>query len=142
MTTADEIKGDLFDVVDPGTTTQITQSTNDQTAKADQGKLQISLVPTQIIKDIARVRMYGNEKYHDPNNWKLVEKQRYVDALLRHIISYIDDPTGVDEESGIPHYMHAACNLAFLCEMEKWERETKCEPTPYENYQKEEFSFS
>lgn len=103
----------------------VDNESNDQTAKADQGKLQISLVPTQIIKDIARVRMYGNEKYHDPNNWKTVEKQRYVDALLRHIISYIDDPTGVDEESGIPHYMHAACNLAFLCEMENWRREKR-----------------
>ena len=36
--------------------------TNDQTAKADAGKLQLSLVPTQIIKDVAEVRMYGNKK--------------------------------------------------------------------------------
>lgn len=92
---------------------------DNQSAKHDDGKLQISFVPTQIIKDIALVRMYGNKKYGDPDNWKTVEKQRYVDALLRHIISYIEDPDGVDEESGIPHYMHAACNMAFICEMEK-----------------------
>ena len=42
----------------------------DQTAKADAGKLQITLVPRQIIRDIAEVRMYGNEKYGDPDNWK------------------------------------------------------------------------
>ena len=35
---------------------------DNQTAKADEGKLQISLVPTQIIRDIAEVRMYGNQK--------------------------------------------------------------------------------
>lgn len=35
----------------------------DQNAKADAGKLQLSLVPTQIVKDIAEVRMYGNLKY-------------------------------------------------------------------------------
>jgi hypothetical protein len=91
----------------------------DQTAKADAGKLQITLVPTQIIRDIAEVRMYGNHKYHDPNNWKQVEVERYRDALCRHLLAYLDDPKSVDEESGIPHYKHMACNMAFLCEMEK-----------------------
>ena len=89
-----------------------------QKAKADSGKLQIHLVPTQIIRDIAEVRMYGNEKYGDPDNWKTVEKWRYVDALLRHLLLYLDDPAGVDEESGIKHYKHAACNMAFICAME------------------------
>ena len=91
---------------------------NNQTAKADAGKLQITLVPTQIIKDIAEVRMYGNAKYHDPNNWKRVEVQRYRDALCRHLLEYIKDPKSVDAESGIPHYKHMATNMAFICEME------------------------
>lgn len=91
----------------------------DQTAKADAGKLQITLVPTRIIEDIAEVRMYGNKKYHDPNNWKDVEVERYRDALCRHLLAYIRDPKGVDEESGIPHYKHMACNMAFICEMER-----------------------
>lgn len=91
---------------------------NNQTAKADAGKLQITLVPTQIIKDIAEVRMYGNAKYHDPNSWKQVEVQRYRDALCRHLLEYIKDPKSVDAESGIPHYKHMACNMAFICEME------------------------
>lgn len=94
-----------------------------QEAKRDEGKLQISLVPTQIIRDIAEVRMYGNEKYGDPNNWKQVEKQRYVDALYRHFLAYLDDPEGIDVESGIKHYKHMACNMAFICEMEGWERD-------------------
>lgn len=94
---------------------------NDQTAKADAGKLKLSLVPTQIIRDIAEVREYGNNKYPDggPDNWKNVEIQRYRDALFRHLLAYLDDPHGVDEESGIEHYKHMACNMAFLCEMEK-----------------------
>lgn len=86
--------------------------------KADEGKLKISLVPTQIIKDIAEVREYGNKKYGDPQSWKNVEEQRYVDALLRHTLAFIDDPHGVDEESGIKHYKHMACNMAFICDME------------------------
>ena len=92
---------------------------SDQTAKADAGKLQITLVPTRIIEDIAEVRMYGNRKYHDPNNWKQVEIERYRDALCRHLLAYIRDPESVDEESGIPHYKHMACNMAFICEMER-----------------------
>ena len=89
-----------------------------QEAKADSGKLQITLVPRQIIKDIAEVRMYGNKKYGSPDNWKQVEAVRYRDALMRHLLAYLDDPDSVDDESGIKHLKHIACNVAFLCEME------------------------
>ena len=90
---------------------------NDQAAKADAGKLQITLVPRKIIWDIAKIRMYGNKKYHGADNWKQVEPQRYRDALMRHLLKYLDDPNSVDDESGLPHLWHAACNIAFLCEM-------------------------
>ena len=95
----------------------------DQTAKQDAGKLQITLVPTQIIRDIAEVRMYGNKKYGSSDNWKNVEPVRYRDALMRHLLAYIDDPKSIDAESGLPHLWHAACNMAFLCEMEVTESE-------------------
>lgn len=100
---------------------------NDQNAKADAGKLQLSLVPTQIVKDIAEVRMYGNRKYGDPDNWKTVEMRRYVDALLRHTLEFVADPNSVDSESGIHHYKHMACNMAFLCEMMAGKVPQKCE---------------
>jgi hypothetical protein len=91
----------------------------DQTAKADEGKPRLSLVPPQIIRDIARVREYGNRKYHDPENWRTVEVERYRDAAFRHLLAYIEDPHGDDTESGLPHLWHLACNIAFLCELEK-----------------------
>ena len=97
--------------------------TNNQEAKADAGKLELRLVPRQIIREIARIRMYGTKKYKDEDNWKRVEKERYMDAAFRHFLSYLDDPTGVDEESGLPHLSHLACNIAFLCEMENWEHD-------------------
>ncbi len=90
----------------------------DQEAKADAGKLRLTLVPRKIIKDIARVRMYGTEKYHDPDNWKRVEIERYKDAAFRHFLAYLDDPHGVDEESRLPHLWHLATNIAFLCDLE------------------------
>lgn len=92
---------------------------NDQTAKRDAGKPRLSLVPTEIINCIARVREYGVTKYIDPDNWKRVSTDRYHDALFRHVIAYINDPTSVDEESGLPHLWHIATNCAFLCELEK-----------------------
>ncbi len=90
----------------------------DQKAKADFGKEQLCLVPRRIIHDVAAVRMYGDQKYGDPDNWKTVDVQRYRDAAFRHWLSYLDDPQGVDNESGLPHLWHLACNIAFLCEME------------------------
>lgn len=95
----------------------------DQTAKADAGKEPISLVPMQIVRDISRVRQYGNAKYGDPDNWKTVDVERYRDALGRHLLLYLENPTGRDEESGLPHLWHAACNVAFLCELERFDRE-------------------
>lgn len=92
-------------------------SKNIQCAKADNGKLPISLVPMTIIKDIAAIRKYGEEKYHAPNNWVLVDKQRYVDAMWRHLIAYQEGEI-YDKESGLPHLWHAACNMAFILEME------------------------
>ena len=87
-------------------------------AKADAGKARLSLVPPAIIYAVARIREYGVEKYHDPENWKKVEAERYRDAMYRHMLAYIDDPHGVDEESGLPHLWHLACNAAFLCGMD------------------------
>ena len=93
----------------------------DQRVKADAGKLQLTLVPTEMIRAVARIRMYGNVKYPEggPDNWMRVEPQRYRDAMFRHMLAYLDDPGGVDEESGMPHLWHLACNASFLIELEK-----------------------
>lgn len=100
---------------------ELVRSVDNQTAKADAGKLQLTLVPRQIIRDIAAVRMYGNQKYPEggPENWRQVEVQRYRDALCRHLLAYLDDPQSIDEESGLPHRWHMECNMAFIAELEK-----------------------
>jgi len=96
---------------------------NDQTAKQDAGKLELMHVPPEIIEDIAEVRMYGNRKYGDPDNWKTVEEERYWNALFRHLVACMRDPEAVDPESGIEHYKHIACNIAFICALERQKRE-------------------
>ena len=88
-------------------------------AKADGGKPHPSYVPVEIIEAVMRVREYGNQKYHDPDNWKTVEPERYHEALLRHILRAWNDPYAVDPESGLLHLEHAACNIAFLLSMKE-----------------------
>lgn len=70
---------------------------NRQDAKADAGKPRPTLVPVSAIRAIMAVREYGCQKYHDPDNWRKVDPQRYRDAACRHLL----------------------CNIAFLVEMER-----------------------
>lgn len=98
--------------------TDINVGNNDQEAKADGGKIRPTLVPTGIIRAIAAIREYGCRKYGDPDNWKRVEAHRYRDAAYRHWLAYLDGEKN-DEESGLPHLHHLACNIAFLIELER-----------------------
>lgn len=90
-----------------------------QGAKSDAGKLQLSVVPPEIIESVARVRAYGNAKYADPDNWRRVLPDKFHEALLRHILKSWEDPYAVDPESGLLHLEHAACNIAFLLAMKE-----------------------
>lgn len=93
--------------------------------KAYRGKQRPSLVPPALIRGVDAIREYGCTKYHDPENWRKVEAQRYWDAALRHALAAWNDWTAVDEESGMPHIWHMACNLAFLMQYMEKEREDK-----------------
>lgn len=86
----------------------------DQTAKADAGKPRLTLVPMQILWDIAEVREFGCIKYA-PDNWKTVEPERHFEAFLRHVVKAWDgDHMQIDPESGLLHLAHAACDLDFF----------------------------
>jgi hypothetical protein len=93
------------------------EMTND-TAKADKGKVRPTLVPPSLMLAVAAVREYGCQKYKDPENWRKVEPQRYRDALYRHWLAYLGGEK-CDQESGLPHLWHIACNVAFLIELEE-----------------------
>lgn len=86
-------------------------------AKADDGKTRPTLVPVSLINAVTAIREYGTAKYHDPDNWRQVEPQRYRDALYRHWLAYLGGEKN-DQESGYPHLWHLACNVAFLIELE------------------------
>ena len=93
------------------------EALNKQEAKADRGKLRPTLVPPSLVLAVAAIREYGCRKYHDPENWRKVEPQRYRDALYRHFLAYLKGEKN-DAESGLPHLWHMGCNIAFLIEME------------------------
>ena len=88
-----------------------------QSAKADSGKPNLSLVPKQIIYEIEKVRNFGVQKYKEPDNWKKVELERYHQALLRHTLAIWNDVQAKDKESGLLHLSHIACNIAFILEL-------------------------
>lgn len=89
--------------------------------KFDTGKPMLSLVEPKFIIGMARVMTLGAQKY-EIDNWKTgtseIDIRRYKDALLRHILAYIDGEK-IDIESRESHLYHAACNLMFLAELDK-----------------------
>ena len=82
--------------------------------KFDSGKLRYSLIPPETLKALAEVLTFGADKYQK-DNWKLLEngKERYLDALYRHLEAYRSGEY-LDKESGLPHLSHCLCNLAFI----------------------------
>ena len=84
--------------------------------KYDGGKPRAALVLggfANALLEVAKVGTFGAEKYA-PNNWKLVEPERYEDALFRHLLQWQSGEL-VDSETGLRHLAHAAWNaLAIL----------------------------
>lgn len=88
-----------------------------QGLKYDAGKLMFSLLTRGLampLRVVAAVLTYGALKY-DKDSWKTVPqaKERYEDALDRHLNAWKMGEQ-FDEESGLHHLAHIACNALFL----------------------------
>lgn len=83
--------------------------------KETSGKLNLSLVPKEIVNAVAHIRNYGCKKYDSPDNWKSVNPELFNQAMQRHVMACWENWDAIDEESGYPHIWHIACNVAFLC---------------------------
>lgn len=84
-------------------------------AKYDTGKPRPSLVPVEAIEAIMQVREFGRAKYADAEDWRKVPREKWLDALLRHVLHIWDNPLALDDESGLPALWHVITNAAFLC---------------------------
>ena len=82
--------------------------------KKDHGKPMWDLLPLNIIEGIVNVLTFGANKY-TANSWQNVDnaENRYFAALMRHLSRY-QSGEQIDQESGINHLHHAACNIVFL----------------------------
>lgn len=97
------------------------QDTTDYTIKYDQNKPKLSQFPREAMEAVAEVMEYGARKYGS-GTWSRVEIQRYIDAGARHLYAMQDiDENGkecinlskIDEESGLEHLYHLACNVVY-----------------------------
>jgi hypothetical protein len=85
--------------------------------KHDHGKTEYHLIPPLAEEEMARVLMFGAEKYA-PNNWKKTpDLKRYYNAARRHMALWLKGEQ-FDSETGKHHLAHAMCCLAFVAELE------------------------
>ncbi len=82
--------------------------------KHDEGKPRFDLIDPEFELLLARVLTKGAETYGD-NTWQDLEdaEHRYLAACRRHINKFSRGEI-LDRDSGLPHVVHAACNLMFL----------------------------
>jgi hypothetical protein len=92
----------------------------DDGVKYDSDKPRFSLVPSASLRAIAQVLTYGAKKYPQADNWKRADnaRERYTDALLRHVYAWMDGEA-LDPESGLHHLAHAGCCVLFLLHFEE-----------------------
>ena len=93
----------------------------DRFVKADEGKLQWSLMPFEQLEDVVRVLMNGAKKYSRDNWKKCDDVNRYKDSLMRHVTAYIEGQQFDTEPGGdnLHHLAHAICNCLFILYFEK-----------------------
>lgn len=81
--------------------------------KYDSSKSSHDLLPFEALDEVAKVLTYGASKY-DRGNWANgLKHSRLISAAYRHLGQY-NSGEDVDQETGLSHVAHAACNLLFL----------------------------
>lgn len=81
--------------------------------KHDNGKPDLSLLPSVFVKEVARALMYGENKYGRYNFEKGFDTHRLLGACLRHVYAW-NEGEDTDPESGISHLAHAAASIGML----------------------------
>ena len=87
--------------------------------KNDGGKLDWTLLPLDSVSDVVTVLELGKRKYGF-ENWKNVEKERYVKAAFRHLVAYAMGEE-IDPESGKSHMAHLSCCALFTIHLDNKE---------------------
>jgi len=80
--------------------------------KHDQGKLRYELVKPEMLEQLAKALHGGAEKYGD-ENYKYVDNQRYIGALMRHLQAYRKGELA-DKDSGLHPMAHVMACAAII----------------------------
>lgn len=81
--------------------------------KFDRDKIPMELLPTEALREIAKVLRFGAKKY-DPWNWKKgMRWSRLAGAALRHLYAWLEREDK-DPESDLSHLAHLGCCVLFL----------------------------
>lgn len=82
---------------------------NSSGRKDDNGKLQLNLIPPEVIEMLGEIYTYGANKYGAGNWEKGFEEGRLIAAGRRHDLA-IAKGERLDPDSGLSHAAHAAWN--------------------------------
>ena len=127
---ADEFKfvADKFEIRD--STGRVHLSSDDlhvPGAKDDNGKPMAGVLLdfSRALQTVVDVGTYGAKKY-TRTGWATVPEgsQRYLDAMMRHLLAMDVDPDGLDKETGLPHLAHVAWNALAVLELQARRKET------------------
>ena len=96
-------------------------------AKDDKAKPMAGLLLdfSRALQTVVDVGTHGAKKY-TRNGWATVPEgsQRYLDAMMRHLLAIDVDPDGLDKETGLPHLAHVAWNALAVLELQARRKET------------------
>lgn len=79
----------------------------------DEGKPDLSLIPSVAEEAMARAMMYGTNKYGRYNYCNGHEAGKLIASAKRHLSAWYNGEEN-DKESGVSHLGHAMCNIAML----------------------------
>lgn len=85
--------------------------------KFDSEKAKICLLPTEALREVAKVVGFGATKYGRYNWRQGMDWTRLYDAAQRHLWAWLEGETR-DSDSRMRHLAHAACSILFLLSYE------------------------
>jgi hypothetical protein len=80
----------------------------------DDGKPRHDLIAPEMFDGVAAVLAFGVKKYGERDWEKGLQWGNTLASTMRHLMAWMRREE-LDEESGLPHLDHAACNIMFLC---------------------------
>lgn len=106
-------------------------------ARKSGGKVAFSMVPLHLLAGVARVLMFGAQKYNLWNWSKGMVWSECFNCACRHLFKWYYLREEYDEETGEHHLDHVMCNILFLRHYSLEYKEGDDRPPASANFTKE-----